>query len=68
MSSKVKTVIYTCVIMIIFGGMSLAAAADQITIGWTPPDITGVFKTATDYFEKGAKDAAAHGIKVKVIS
>lgn len=54
--------------MIIFGGMSLAAAADQITIGWTPPDITGVFKTATDYFEKGAKDAAAHGIKVKVIS
>ena len=68
MSSKVKTLIYTCVIMIIFGGMSLAAAADQITIGWTPPDITGVFKTATDYFEKGAKDAAAHGIKVKVIS
>lgn len=68
MSSKVKTVIYTCIIMIIFGGMSLAAAADQITIGWTPPDITGVFKTATDYFEKGAKDAVAHGIKVKVIS
>ncbi len=68
MSSKVKTVIYTCVIMIIFGGMSLTAAADQITIGWTPPDITGVFKTATDYFEKGAKDAIANGIDVKVIS
>jgi len=68
MSSKVKTGIYTCVIMIIFGGMSLAAAADQITIGWTPPDITGVFKTATDYFEKGAKDAIANGIDVKVIS
>lgn len=68
MSSKMKTVISTCVIMITLGGMGLAAATDQITIGWTPPDITGVFKTATDYFEKGAKDAVAHGIKVKVIS
>ena len=24
----------------------------EVTIGWTPPDITGVFKTATDYFEQ----------------
>jgi|GEM_PF-4214724 len=24
----------------------------KITIGWTPPDITGVFKTATDFFEQ----------------
>jgi ribose transport system substrate-binding protein len=39
-----------------------------ITIGWTPPDITGVFKTATDYFEKSAQDAAGHGIEVEVIS
>src|SRR5574341_889015 len=27
-----------------------------IVIGWTPPDITGVFKTATDFFEKSAAD------------
>ncbi|UCE51822.1 MAG: sugar ABC transporter substrate-binding protein [Desulfobacterales bacterium] len=43
-------------------------AADKITIGWTPPDITGVFKTATDYFEKAAQDAKAHGIDVQIIS
>ena len=35
-----------------------ALAAEKITIGWAPPDITGVFKTATDYFEKSAEDAA----------
>ncbi|GAG09277.1 unnamed protein product, partial [marine sediment metagenome] len=25
----------------------------EIVIGWTPPDITGVFRTATHYFEVG---------------
>jgi ribose transport system substrate-binding protein len=43
-------------------------APEKITIGWTPPDITGVFKTATDYFEKSAEDAKKHGINVDVIS
>jgi len=43
-------------------------APEKITIGWTPPDITGVFKTATDYFEKAAEDAVANGIDVEVIS
>lgn len=40
----------------------------EITIGWTPPDITGVFKTATNFFEKAADDANSHGFKVKVLS
>lgn len=40
----------------------------EIVIGWTPPDITGVFKTATSFFEKAAADANKHGFKVKVIS
>ena len=40
----------------------------EITIGWTPPDITGVFKTATDFFEKSAADANANGFNVKVLS
>jgi ribose transport system substrate-binding protein len=40
----------------------------EIVIGWTPPDITGVFKTATDYFERGAADANKAGFKVRVIS
>jgi ribose transport system substrate-binding protein len=40
----------------------------EIVIGWTPPDITGVFKTATDFFEKSAADANANGFNVKIIS
>ncbi|MDW8068643.1 MAG: substrate-binding domain-containing protein [Anaerolineae bacterium] len=41
---------------------------EPIIIGWTPPDITGVFKTATDFFEKSAQDANAHGFNVQVIA
>jgi ribose transport system substrate-binding protein len=40
----------------------------EVTIGWTPPDITGVFKTATDYFERAAEDAKGAGFEVEVIS
>ena len=40
----------------------------EIVIGWTPPDITGVFKTATNFFEKAAADANANGYNVKVLS
>jgi ribose transport system substrate-binding protein len=40
----------------------------EVTIGWTPPDITGVFKTATDYFERAAEDAKAAGFEVEVVS
>jgi ribose transport system substrate-binding protein len=40
----------------------------EIVIGWTPPDITGVFKTATEFFEKAAKEANAAGFNVKVES
>jgi ribose transport system substrate-binding protein len=39
-----------------------------IVIGWTPPDITGVFKTATDFFDKSAADANANGFDVQVIA
>jgi ribose transport system substrate-binding protein len=45
-----------------------ARSEQEITIGWTPPDITGVFKTATNYFEKGAEEANAAGFNVKVES
>jgi ribose transport system substrate-binding protein len=41
---------------------------EEIVIGWTPPDITGVFKTATDFFEKAAADANKQGFNVKVQS
>lgn len=39
-----------------------------ITIGWTPPDITGVFQTATNFFERSAEDANEHGFDVEVVS
>lgn len=38
----------------------------SITIGWTPPDVTGVFQTATQYFEQAAAEAAEHGIDVTI--
>jgi ribose transport system substrate-binding protein len=80
MTRNVKLLFFTAVVFVAIvammvvtaGGESALASepekAEVITIGWTPPDITGVFKTATDYFEKSAKDAGAHGIEVKVIS
>ena len=43
-------------------------ADEPIVIGWTPPDITGVFKTATDFFEKSAADANANGFDVQIIA
>jgi ribose transport system substrate-binding protein len=45
-----------------------ARSGQPIVIGWTPPDITGVFKTATEYFEKAAADANRAGFDVKVES
>ncbi|HLE14335.1 MAG TPA: sugar ABC transporter substrate-binding protein [Anaerolineales bacterium] len=39
-----------------------------IVIGWTPPDITGVFKTATDFFQASADDANKNGFDVQLIT
>jgi ribose transport system substrate-binding protein len=50
------------------GSGSQARYQEEIVIGWTPPDITGVFKTATNFFEKAAKEANKAGFKVKVLS
>jgi len=47
-------------------GAAAGGVKGTITIGWTPPDVTGVFKTATDYFEKSAAQAGKSGINVKV--
>lgn len=80
MSRKMKILTIVATVIFVLASMTmiqlkegriLAAgkkAPEKITIGWTPPDITGVFKTATDYFEKSAKDASGHGIEVEVIS
>jgi ribose transport system substrate-binding protein len=50
------------------GGGEGARWQQEIVIGWTPPDITGVFKTATEFFEKAADQANSAGFKVKVES
>ncbi len=50
------------------GGGGSGRSEEEIVIGWTPPDITGVFKTATDFFERAADDANKNGFNVKVTS
>jgi len=47
---------------------SAAPMPSKITVCWTPPDITGVFKTATDFFEKSAAGARQAGINVEIVS
>ncbi|WP_258358626.1 sugar ABC transporter substrate-binding protein [Moorella sulfitireducens] len=42
---------------------------EKIVIGWAPPDITGVFKTAQDYLESAAKDAKEKvGLNIEIIT
>lgn len=54
----------------IAAGLGAANAQDavQIRIGWLPPDITGVFKTATDFFQASAKQASENGFDVKILT
>jgi ribose transport system substrate-binding protein len=49
-------------------GGNAGGATDEIVIGWTPPDITGVFQTATDFFEQAAEEANVAGFGVRVVS
>jgi ribose transport system substrate-binding protein len=50
------------------GGGEGGRYREEIVIGWTPPDITGVFKTATDFFEQAAEDANKEGFNVRIES
>lgn len=52
----------------VFSGAAAAQLPSRIVIGWAPPDITGVFKTATDFFEAAAEDAKKHGLNVEIIT
>ncbi|MQA85866.1 MAG: substrate-binding domain-containing protein [Streptosporangiales bacterium] len=49
-------------------GESSVRHQEEIVIGWTPGDITGVYKTATEFFQAGAEDANKHGFNVEVLS
>ncbi|HQE26110.1 MAG TPA: sugar ABC transporter substrate-binding protein, partial [Candidatus Atribacteria bacterium] len=57
-------------VLILVCGVGVGGAQEipEIVIGWAPPDITGVFKTATDFFEKAAEDARSNGIPVTIIT
>lgn len=39
---------------------------EPIVIGWSPPDVTGVFQTATQYFERAAEEAGRAGLPVEI--
>ncbi len=62
------------VTVLLIGSVAPLAAQDggrwqePIVIGWAPPDITGVFRTATDFFEAAAESANEAGYNVQVIS
>lgn len=70
-----KAPLFTAAAMIALSPVMIAAPAAaqdgeaiDITIGWVPPDITGVFKTATNFFELAAEDANKNGFNVKVLT
>lgn len=66
---SMRTTLSTAALVLAFGaGAAIAQDPVKVTIGWTPPDITGVFKTATDFFELSAADAKKHGFDVEIIS
>lgn len=55
--------------LLILGGTLVGAQEiSEIVIGWAPPDITGVFRTATDFFEMAAEDATENGIPVTILT
>jgi len=41
---------------------------DKIVIGWIQMGSSGVYQTATEYFEKAAEEARRHGINVEIIT
>ena len=65
-----KKVITFLIMLALVCGVGILGAQEipEIVIGWAPPDITGVFKTATDFFEKAAEDARNNGIPVTIIT
>ncbi|MCL2864720.1 MAG: sugar ABC transporter substrate-binding protein [Lachnospiraceae bacterium] len=38
-----------------------------VRIGWTPPDITGVWATVSQFMDDAVQDAAQHGITIEIV-
>jgi ribose transport system substrate-binding protein len=68
MRSQVNRLLAGAGISAFLCGSAFAQDATKIVIGWTPPDVTGVFATATSFFEKAAEDAAKHGFDVQIVT
>ncbi|MBK8026968.1 MAG: substrate-binding domain-containing protein [Chloroflexi bacterium] len=41
---------------------------ERIVIGWIQMGDTGVYRTATEYFQKAAQDAMQHGLNVNIVT
>jgi ribose transport system substrate-binding protein len=69
---KMNKLVVSILLLLFVLAAPLGFAGDRwqkpIVIGWTPPDITGVFKTATNFFEAAAKEGNAHGFNIQVIT
>lgn len=65
-----KSLVFAMVLVLVmgFGSAFARELPKDIVIGWSPPDVTGVFATATDFFERSAADAKAAGINVQIIT
>jgi len=65
-----KKLVILCVLLTLLASTVFAAGRraddDQMTvrIGWTPPDVTGVFATVTRFMEEAVADAARYGINI----
>ncbi len=68
MRKSILLFIALCLILTAAFGFAGDRWQKPIVIGWTPPDITGVFKTATNFFEAAAQDGNKHGFHIQVIT
>ena len=75
LSSRKSFFVFALLVAVLLVGSVAPLAAQEggrwqepIVIGWAPPDITGVFRTATDFFEAAAESANEAGYNVQVIS
>ena len=75
LSSRKSFFVYALLVAVLLVGSVAPLTAQEggrwqepIVIGWAPPDITGVFRTATDFFEAAAESANEAGYNVQVIS
>jgi ribose transport system substrate-binding protein len=68
MRSLVKLMLAGTALAAAFSAPASAQDATKVTVGWVPPDVTGVFATATAFFEKAAQEANKNGFAVEIVT